>query len=99
MRIIGAAVAGLMTNEEASRQLGLCLRQVKRLKGKYRSLGEVGLIHGDRGRSPKHKTSADAQDVLVRGAAQDAPVRAPPRRGMRSFGCIARSTGTSTSPT
>lgn len=41
---------GQMTRMEASRRLGLGYRQAKRLRRRYREVGDAGLVHGLRGR-------------------------------------------------
>jgi transposase len=40
---------------QAARELNLSIRQVKRLKRKYREKGLLGLVHGNRGKESNHK--------------------------------------------
>jgi transposase len=49
---------GELTVSEGAQALGLSRRQVQRLRKKVRLQGAKGVIHGNAGRSPKHKTAA-----------------------------------------
>ncbi|OON86093.1 hypothetical protein B0D78_12075, partial [Pyramidobacter sp. C12-8] len=42
MRIIGALVEGRMTNREAAEKLGLCQRQIIRIKKRFVAQGAAG---------------------------------------------------------
>jgi transposase len=58
-RVLEQVVAGQMTNREAAEALGLSVRQVKRLRKRYREQGVAGLAHGNQGRpSPRRLTEA-----------------------------------------
>ena len=46
--------AGDLSNQEAADELGICRRQIIRIKKKYMEQGDKGLIHGNRGRRPRH---------------------------------------------
>ena len=46
---------GLINGTDASKQLGLSVRQVKRLKARVIKFGAKGLVHGNRGRKSNHK--------------------------------------------
>lgn len=48
--IISSAICGKITNQVASRLLGLTKRQVQRMKTSVKKLGEVGVIHKLKGR-------------------------------------------------
>lgn len=50
-----------LTLLEASGQLGLSYRQTKRLWGRYRQVGDGGLIHGLRGRASNNRRGRDAR--------------------------------------
>lgn len=52
--VITKILDGILTIREAAIQLELSERQVKRLKAKMQRNGAVSLIHGNRGRKPKH---------------------------------------------
>ncbi len=49
---------GELTICEGAQVLGLSRRQVQRLRKKVRLLGAKGVLHGNAGRTPKHKTAA-----------------------------------------
>lgn len=49
---------GELTISEGAQVLGLSRRQVQRLRKKVRLLGAKGVLHGNAGRAPKHKTAA-----------------------------------------
>lgn len=53
--------ANQMTLVEASRRLGLSYRQGKRLYGRYREVGDAGLMHRLRGRPGNNAAAADAR--------------------------------------
>ena len=46
-----------LTGLEASKHLGLSVRQVRRLLAKYRKEGVPGLIHGNRGRTANNRVN------------------------------------------
>lgn len=48
---------GTLTIAEGAQVLGLSRRQMQRLRGKVKVLGAAGVIHGNTGRAPKHKTA------------------------------------------
>jgi transposase len=53
-QVLTSALTGSLTNAEAARQLGLSVRQVRRLKGALAQHGAAALVHGNRGRrSPR----------------------------------------------
>ena len=55
IRIIGALVDGRMTNREAAEKLGLCQRQIIRIKKRFVAQGAAGLVHGNRGRTSRRR--------------------------------------------
>jgi transposase len=57
--------AGRVTADEAARILGLSVRQVRRLLATFRSDGLAGLVHGNAGRAPGHRTPDGLRDRLV----------------------------------
>ncbi len=57
--------AGRITADEAARVLQLSVRQVRRLLAGYRSEGLAGLVHGNRGRPPVHRTPTELRERLV----------------------------------
>jgi transposase len=48
---------GELTIAEAARALGISTRQMKRIRKRVRRHGVAGLVHGNAGRSPRHKTA------------------------------------------
>ena len=54
VKVLELLKCGSMSYSEASASLGVTNRQLRRLKNKYSTEGEKGLIHGNRGRKPKH---------------------------------------------
>jgi transposase len=57
--------AGHLTAEEAARALRLSVRQVRRLLRGLREEGVAVLVHGNRGRSPAHRTPDTLRERLV----------------------------------
>src|SRR3989344_65880 len=59
---------GTPTIPELAEVLGLCERQVYRLKTRYREKGAQGLAHGNRGRESPRKTPKEIKDKIVKMA-------------------------------
>ena len=57
--------AGLVTMREAARAAGLSVRQVRRLRGRYREVGAAAVVHGNRGRSPSNRTATRLRKRIV----------------------------------
>ena len=57
--------AGRLTADQAARVLELSVRQVRRLLASYRSDGLAGLVHGNAGRQPAHRTADELRDRLA----------------------------------
>ena len=57
--------AGRITADEAARILELSVRQVRRLLATFRGEGLAGLVHGNAGRTPGHRTPDDLRDRLI----------------------------------
>lgn len=53
--IIKQLLEGKINGTDASKQIGVSVRHVKRLKLKVNKLGAMGLIHGNRGREGNRK--------------------------------------------
>ena len=60
--IIAKTLEGKFTNRQAAKELGITMRQVKRLKLKVREDGAKGLAHKNRGRIPNNKFSKEYID-------------------------------------
>ena len=65
--IIKAVVNGDITNQEAAKRLGLkSVRQVQRLKQKYKENGISALIHQARGKPSNRAASSDIKRSIVK---------------------------------
>jgi len=53
-QILTQLLAGQLTRAEAARLLGRSVRQLRRLSAAYLADGPAALVHGNRGRRPKH---------------------------------------------
>jgi transposase len=56
---------GEMTIAEGARALGLSARQTKRIRKRVSREGQAGVVHGNRGRAPKHKTAELVRERVV----------------------------------
>lgn len=63
--VLNHILAGELTAEQAARVLHCSERTVRRLLAAYRADGAAGLVHGNRGRSPGHRTPDGLRDRLV----------------------------------
>lgn len=63
--VISKVLAGKLTNRQAAEELGLTIRQVRRLKPKVQDHGAQGLVHKNRGRIPNNKISDDSISQTV----------------------------------
>jgi transposase len=63
--VLNQVLAGGMTNGEAAVVLGVSVRQVKRLRTRYRQAGPAGLVHGNRGRRPWQAVAAEVATRVV----------------------------------
>jgi transposase len=66
MKVLERVLGGSMTHSDAAASLGITGRQLRRLKNKYEEEGEEGLIHGNRGRKPKHALSEELKQEVIR---------------------------------
>ena len=55
----------ILTLEKASEELGICLRQMKRIRKRYLDQGEKGLISAKRGKESNRKTSKESRDKII----------------------------------
>ena len=62
--LVSAAESG-RTNGEVARALGVCVRQVQRLKKALKEEGPAGLAHGNRGRPPRHALPPETAASVV----------------------------------
>jgi transposase len=63
--VVARVERGEFTVSEAAQALGLSRRQVQRLRKKIQSEGHKGVIHGNAGRAPAHKTPSVIRDRIV----------------------------------
>ena len=63
--ILGQVAARILGLAEASTLIGVSERQVRRLFAAFQRDGPRGVVHGNRGRTPAHATSAEARAKVV----------------------------------
>lgn len=56
---------GEMTIAEGAQALGLSSRQMQRVRARVRDEGQAGVVHGNKGRSPKHRTADLVREHVV----------------------------------
>jgi transposase len=66
MKVLERVLSGSMTYAEGAETLGVSSRQLRRLKTKYLKEGELGIIHGNRGRKPNNAISEELRQRVVR---------------------------------
>jgi transposase len=66
VKVLERLLGGIMSHSEAAASMGVSSRQLRRIKSKYVTEGEQGLIHGNRGRKPKHTLSEELKQEVVR---------------------------------
>ena len=57
--------AGGMTLKEAARQVGVCYRQAKRIRARFRRRGAQGLVHASRGRVSNRRIPQEFHDRVL----------------------------------
>lgn len=65
VKVLERVLSGSMTYAEGAETLGVSSRQLRRLKTKYLREGELGLVHGNRGRKPKNAISEELRRRVV----------------------------------
>lgn len=65
VKVMERLCAGDLSNQEAADELGICRRQIIRLKKKYTKQGDRGLIHGNRGRQPRHSLKDETRAAVL----------------------------------
>jgi len=63
--VIEELVGNIINGTTAANRLNLSIRQVKRLKKKFKEKGHDGLIHGSRGRTGVRKTDVSLENNIV----------------------------------
>src|SRR6266568_2005674 len=61
--VLNQVLAGSLTLPEGAAVLGLSVRQLKRLKRRYRQRGPAALLHGNRGRPPWQAVLREQEDA------------------------------------
>lgn len=56
---------GSISNKQAAESLGLCERQIIRMKKKYLLQGDKGVIHGNKGRSSEKKIDETTREKII----------------------------------
>jgi transposase len=64
--LLKAVIAGRITNRQAAVALGLTVRQVQRLKGRFKAGGAPALCHGSRGQPSPRRLPAAIRDEVIR---------------------------------
>ena len=57
---------GSIDNQQAAERLGICERQVLRLKKKYRNQGDKGVIHGNKGKISAKRIDDITRETIVK---------------------------------
>ncbi len=65
LQVLNAVMSGKLIARKAAELLELGVRQFRRLIRNYRAKGAAALVHGNRGRSPKHKTPGKIHQRVV----------------------------------
>jgi transposase len=69
--VVQAAEKGKYTSREGAEELGLSVRQFKRLRARVRQQGPQGLVHGNRGRVSKRRLRVELRErvaAMLRGS-------------------------------
>jgi len=64
--ILTAAITGKITNHQAAKQLQLSVRQVQRVKARFRTEGVGGVVHKLKGRLSNHRYSEEDKEKVLR---------------------------------
>jgi transposase len=65
MHVVRLTIEGRETVGRGARLLGICARQMKRLRRKMKEQGVEGLLHGNRGKAPWNKTVSEKIKQVV----------------------------------
>lgn len=65
IRVMEQVMKEVVTLVQASEFIGVSYRQAKRLKGRYRSRGPEGIIHGNRGRNPANALDEAKKELIL----------------------------------
>lgn len=65
LKVLERVASGAMNFQEGAQNLGITIRQLRRLRQRYKEEGAEGLIHGNRGRKPPHALSKEIKSQVV----------------------------------
>jgi transposase-like protein len=57
---------GELSTEQAAQVLGICERQVRRVRRAVEERGAQGVVHGNTGRSPKQRVAKRVRERIVK---------------------------------
>ena len=63
--VIKGTIDRKISNTEAARLLGISRRQVIRIKNKIRRVDLSGIVHGNRGKSPKNAIGKETKETIL----------------------------------
>lgn len=63
--ILKQIIEGKLSGIEGARRLDISIRQMRRIISKYRKLGVLAVIHGNRGRQPNNKIKEDIRQAIL----------------------------------
>ena len=66
IKVLERVECGAMGAKEGAESLGVTERQLRRLRRRYAKQGEKGVIHGNKGRRPRHALSEEQKTEIVR---------------------------------
>ncbi len=64
--VLNRILDGQVSTAEAAALLKLSKRQVQRILATYRKEGAAALVHGNRGRQPKHRISEETRQQILK---------------------------------
>ena len=65
LEILNRLNAHTITTLQACALLGVCARQLRRIRKEYATSGAASIVHKNRGRTPSNKTSETVADQLL----------------------------------
>ena len=71
VEILTRLVAGVLDVGTAAELLGVSVRQVRRLRSRFRQDGMAAVVHGNRGRTPANRTDPDVRERIEQLAGPD----------------------------
>ena len=65
LQILSRLLEGRLTTAEAATSLGISVRQMERVRARFRREGASSLVHGNRGRQPSNRWSDELREEVV----------------------------------